>query len=339
MREWQSGMADGLTVQVNLSPGDLPYAELTVPRLLCAHPEARRRLLVVDCTRPQRTKIVDPESRFPEPAFTEKTGRLVQLAESFKERNLADDVVYLRTGDDTIQQLSQKYLAGRLDCTHDYGGCALMAYLFALEAPTTRYAVHYDADILLYTRAAFDWTREAIDVMSGSGKIVAATPRISPPFTTVGSTIDAPSRREVRRLERVANGWLNDWFSTRCFLIDRVKLSQYLPLLRGRIYLETLLVKWLNRGYPRSPEILLFRTVGGSGGRRLNLMSDLAWFIHPSDKGGRFLALLPRILEKIVVADVPDEQCGEPELLLDAWAVHCEQDRTAPSNAMTLVHS
>jgi hypothetical protein len=155
--------------------------------------------------------------------------------------------------------------------------------------------------------------------METSASIVAASPRISPPFAEQTKLPDAPSLHEGRPLTAVNGGWLNDWFSTRCFLMDKEKLSRYLPLIKGRMLWETLAVKYLNRGYPRSPEILLFRRVGEAGGRRLNLSSNDAWLLHPHTKPDSYVTMLPKIMEAVRTGSVPEEQCGCPEVNLSAW--------------------
>jgi hypothetical protein len=51
-----------VTLQINLSPGDIAYAELTLPALVQAHrANVDEVLAIVDRCRPQKTKIVDPE--------------------------------------------------------------------------------------------------------------------------------------------------------------------------------------------------------------------------------------------------------------------------------------
>ena len=89
-----SSMTD-TTLQINLSPGDLRYAEMTVPALVAAHPEAAERLAVVDCCRPQRTKIVNPDSRFPEPEFSKKVERIIAMTENFQEKGIFDRIEFL----------------------------------------------------------------------------------------------------------------------------------------------------------------------------------------------------------------------------------------------------
>lgn len=54
-----------ITLQVNLSAGDVNYAALTVPALVQQHADIKKRLLVVDCCRPQKSRIMDPDVKIP----------------------------------------------------------------------------------------------------------------------------------------------------------------------------------------------------------------------------------------------------------------------------------
>jgi len=309
-----------VTLQLNLSPGDVAYAAITVPYLVEAHrANVDEKLAIVDCCRPQRTKIIDPDVRFPEAEFSQRVEKICAIAEDLKAKGYLDRIVYLRPGDRLFPLLSDKYLRNLVQETHDYGACALMSYLAALEIPQTRYILHYDADMLLYQAANYDWSVEARHLMDKQDKAVAASPRISPPFSKEKNIPDAPSLHEGRPLSQVEGGWRNDWFSNRCYLIDKEKLSSYLPLLQGRLLLETLAVKYLNRGYPRSPEMMLFRRIGGAGGWRLNLKSEQAWLLHPATKPPRYIELLSLIQDAVQQGKVPAEQKGYADINLSAW--------------------
>jgi len=306
-----------VTLQINLSPGDLTYAKLTVPALLRAHPRAAERLLIVDVCKPQRTGIVDPETRFPEPAFSERAAAIVAFAEELRRCGAVDRVVVLRPGDPLFATLSRRYLRPWVRETHDYGGCALMAYLAAFELPRTRWLLHYDADMLLYQEPGFDWAVAACTAMEGVASAIAASPRPSPP--PVAGAPDAPTKNERLRLHEAPGGWLNAWFSTRCYLFDLEKMRACLPLLQGRIFWETVATRLLHRGYPRSPEGMLYRRMSALGRHRLTLSTRHAWLLHPTRKDAAFLAALPRLLDAVQAGRCPDAQRGQQDIILEAW--------------------
>lgn len=308
-----------VTLQINLSAGDAAYAEHTVPRLVRAHPGAAYRLAVVDCCRPQRTRIFDTDARLPQAVFGPRLARIRELANQFLHEGLFDEIVWLEPDSPHFATLARRYCRPWMTETHDYGGCAFMGYWAALYFPRTRYVLHYDADICLHQSAGFEWAAAALRALPNYQQVIAVTPRISPPGFAASPEADAPSTHEGRPLEVVADGWLNDWFSTRCFLFDREKLAPELPLVRGRRTLEYFLRRLIDRGYPIGPESLLFQVLGGRGLRRLNLRDDRAWLLHPNSKPPAYLALLPRLLDSAAAGQVPIAQRGHSEIDVPAW--------------------
>ena len=312
--------AEDLTLQINLCAGDAGYAALTVPALVRAHPGAGHRLAVVDCCRQQRTRIYDPETRAPLAAFQERLGRVRALAESFKREGLLDEVTHLEPGDPRFAGFARKYARPWMTETHDYGGCAHQAYWAALELPRTRFVLHYDADMLLWQAPGFSWVEEARGLLPSQPRAIFALPRISPPGFAATPADDGPSLHEGRPPARVPGGWLNDWFSTRCFLLDRERLEPLLPLVRGRKIFEYRLRRLLDRGYPPGPEHLLFKELGGNGWRTLNLDSERAWLLHPTRKDAEYHRLLPGSITAVAAGRVPAAQRGYADLRLEAWA-------------------
>jgi hypothetical protein len=309
-----------LTLQINLSAGDAAYAEQTVPLLVRAHPEATRRLAVVDGCRQQRTRIFDPATRVPEEAFRQRLGRVRALAQDFLQRGLFDEIAVLEPGDARFPALARKYARPWMTETHDYGGCAYMGYWAALELPRTRFVVHYDADMLLHQDPGFSWTDEARSLWAGQPRAIFAIPRISPPGFAASPEADGPSCHEGRPTERVPGGWLSDWFSTRCFFVDRARLDPLLPLVRGWGVAEFGLRRLIDRGYPPGPEALLFRSLGGRGWRTLNLASERAWLLHPTGKDAEFHRLLPGMLAAVAAGRVPAAQRGHADLRIPEWS-------------------
>lgn len=202
-------MAD-VTLQINLSPSDIKYAHITVPALVRAHKaNVQEVLAVVDCCRPQKTKIVNPDKRFPQEIFDKKVVEIREIAETPTHDGYLDRIIYLTPRNTLQKTISRKYLSGLIHKTHDYGECALMSYLAAFELTTTRYLIHYDADMLIYTEPDYDWAVEARSFIGNHPEAVAATPRISPPM--IGNvSVDAPSSHEERPLAPIDGGWRND---------------------------------------------------------------------------------------------------------------------------------
>jgi hypothetical protein len=308
-----------VTLQINLSAGDATYAALTVPALVAAHDSSIRRLAVVDCCRRKPTRIQKFDIRSGT-EFEERLSAIRTLAEGFKKDGLFDAVAYLEPGDKRFSDFAGKYTRRWITETHDYCGCAHMAYWAALDLPRTRFVAHYDADMLLHQDPGFSWIDNALTFWPQNMRAVAAVPRMSPPgFSSVPSE-DAPTRHEGRPKEQTPGGWLNDWFSTRCFLFDRDRLATLLPLIGPMRAAEFWLRKLVDRGYPPAPEQLLFRSLGERRWRCLNLSSEHAWLLHPTRKDADYLRLLPGIMASVAAGSVPNAQKGFADLNLDLWS-------------------
>ena len=310
----------GVTFQVNLSPGDIAYAKLTVPALVRTHrANVAATMAVVDCCKPQRTRKIEPERDYPEPRFSQRAEQICAIAAELQAEGWIDQVVILRPGDALLAALNRKYLGNLIRGTHDAKGTPILAYLVPFEVAQTRYVVHYDADMLLHQDPGYDWTVEATQRMRNLPRAVIASSRYSPPFTAQRNLPDATSLHEGPTPEHVDGGWLINWFSTRCMLMDRERLAPYLPLPQGRLLLEVLARRLLDRDHPMALEMMLCRRIGGEGGRRLDLKSERAWILHPDNKGEKFLRLLPAMLKAIAAGDIPDGQRGWENVKLPLW--------------------
>lgn len=320
-------MNTGCDLQINLSPGDSAYAEIIVPRLVRAHPWVNSRLAIVDCQKPQLTRANRDARRYAEPGFSYRCREIVRLAQTFQAQGVFDEVFVLEdnANHELKLRLTRKFTNGLIPPrrTHDYHGAALMAYWAAMDLTAQRFVLHYDADILLYQQADFDWALAALRYMDAQPDVIMASPRIAPP----GFAPDAPSLNEGRPNTPTSGGWLNDWFSTRCFLLDRQRLAPFLPLVRGQLWWQTLFYRMVQRRYPASPEILLFQSAGARGARRLNLASAQAWILHPTSKPPEFLERLPEILDCVAQGHVPPAQIGHTEVDLTAWEHYLDARR------------
>ena len=306
-----------ITLQINISPGDIQYAHLTVPALVRKHLGIAKRLLVVDCCRPQKTKLVNPDVKFPIEIFEKKVEKIIAIAEQLKKDGFITDIYYLKPNDPFIKDLSKKYLRGIYDCTHSGGGTANMSYWAAIELPQTKYVLHYDGDLLLYQKEGYSWVNEAMQYFSDNDKIITVLPRDAPPSLEIFNK--TPTYHEGMPSENYDKYWLNEFFSTRHFLLDKERLKPFLPLMNGKILWETLLRKYGNRVFPRDPEIVLFSRLSSKHSKRLILKSGDAWMLHPNSKPKEYLDILPQMIALVDAGTVPKKQQGYSNVILDEW--------------------
>lgn len=308
-----------LTLQFSLSQADIAFASRSIPPLVRAHrSNADEVFAIVDCCRRPRRPDVAEDKDSSEAIHQQRTKEICAIAENLKKEGYLDRVVYLYEDDPELPLIYRKYLNNIIRSTHEFSGRALAAYLLALEACRSRYLIHYDADIFLYQAPGYDWATQAKDFIAQDNIAVDASPRISPPFAEYKHLVDAPSLKWAKP-EFCAKGyWYSNWFSSRCFLIDRQKLFRYLPLVKGN-QIELLVRKLLNRSFPWDFERLVSRRLGRAGARRLVLASRQAWIVHPAERTTLYLELLPRIQKSISEGRLPLGQRGQEDIELGAW--------------------
>ncbi|GGE44421.1 hypothetical protein EV200_101227 [Pedobacter psychrotolerans] len=308
-------MINQVTLQINISPGDINYAGLTIPALVANHSDIKKRLLIVDCCRPQKTKLVDPDLKFPIHNFEKNVEKIIEISKKLLKDNIVTEVHYLYHDSPLFKVVSKKYLNNLYDCTHAAGGTANMSYWVGIELCNSKYVLHYDGDIILYQKSDYSWVEEALSLMLKEENVIIAVPRLAPP----PNEIDYPSYQEGREITSFEKFWINDWFSTRHFLLDKEKLNSFLPLVIGKVKVELLLRKYLRRAFPIDPEMLLFKSLGRRGCKRLILKNKNAWITHPADKPENFLRNVKKIISEVKQGNFPLEQMGYENINLDAW--------------------
>lgn len=317
-------MNKDITLQINLSAGDIKYADIMVRDLVSKHTEVKEVLLIVDCCKPQKTVSVDPNILFPEPEYSNKIEKIKDISEKLLKDGVVSTVYYVHPDDELLKVVIKNYLNKNFPETHDAKATPVLSYLLPLEILNTRYMVHYDADMLLYQKKDCFWTIDAINIMNKYENVLFATPRVAPPFADLLKTDDATSLHKGPVPHPVEGGWLINWFSTRCFLVDNYKLQKLLPLINTRIYIELIIRKIFQRSFPMATEMLFHKTLGNLGYRRLDLSSENYWLIHPENKDKKYITNLPKIIDYISNNNFPEGQSGWENLNDNLWYDYIE---------------
>lgn len=310
-------LQQGVTLQINLSPGDAEYAHITVPHLIRNVGLVEERILVVDCIKAPKTKLFDADKILQEPRYSRNLKVIVDLANKFKKEGLVDEIYFLTEDKiEVMRFLSDKYLGGLYNYSHGYGGTGQMSYWWGIELTNYKYVLHFDGDIVIHTKSEPQWLSNTLKVMEESDKFVFGAPRHAPPISG-----DVQNVANFEGIPLVDHGayFSQAWFSTRCFILDREKLEKHLPLLKGKIKWELIFKRLWKRDFRFDPEIVFYKRLGRELGVKKVILKKSSFFIHPHSKPKELLSILGTIIKSVENSNYPKKQEGETEILIDEW--------------------
>lgn len=300
------------------SEPDVSYVALTVSHLIrsCNFP-FKERVLAVD------TACLSGE-------YARRTilpGRqsLRDCCADLVARGVIDRVVDLDYSPDFHRQAYRKYFADYFPHTHGYRGYPVLGSLFCLEKSSSKYMLHFDCDMLLHQDASKSWIADGIELLQSCEDVVSVMPLPGPPAEDGELRQQVPYASDPRGFFSFKN------FSSRCYLIDRLRFEKLLPLpiraLRSRKPLVNrlpdkirLLAKhFVGKNVLHSFEYMVSSRLATSSLVRADLNSACAWTLHPVDHGEEFIEKLPGIIARVEAGTFPEAQSGHYDLKLELW--------------------
>jgi hypothetical protein len=309
VRESGAGAAS-CDLSILVARTDTQFMLRTIPHLVraCRFPFARR-FLMVDTAPLGRRYGRKPGIGTPE-ELQAACHRLVQ-------DGVVDDLVPIDYSRDSRRRIYRKHLAGSMRQTHSHGGYPILGSIQALEESRADYLVHFDSDMLLHQDPGYSWIDEGIKLLRAYPDLLAVLPRSGPP---------RPDGR-LKQQEETGEAFEPDarglycfkTFTSRVFLVDRRRFDRLLPL-RPRLPLRELLRNYLTaRSTMPEWETMIGYRLRETAFVRADLSSTRAWTLHPDDRGERFEAALPSLIEGIEQGIYPAGQGGYYDLQLGLW--------------------
>ncbi|MEO1619772.1 MAG: hypothetical protein AAFU53_01930 [Cyanobacteria bacterium J06632_3] len=298
---------------------DIPFMMHTIPHLVkSCNFDFHRKVLVVDTAPLTGDKVNRPG-----------IGTMEQLRENCDElilRGVMDETIDMDYSKSYQRRIYKKHFGtDRLGPTHNYKGYPILGSIFAIEEVPGDYVLHFDSDMLLYQKPGYSWIQEAIDLLERREDVMFVRPLSGPP-TKDGSLVQrVPYQRDPEDFYRFK------FFGSRAFLIQREKFEQLLPLPTIWMGYKNQWMKqlpspllnevntFLHRGALDSWEVMVSQKLENTTHVRATLANPQAWTLHPIDRGPDFMNNLTAIIRKIEEGEVPSEQAGNYDLMLDVW--------------------
>jgi hypothetical protein len=247
-------------------------------------------------------------------------GRLAELRDlcaDLKRQGWVDEVVEVAYDPATTTAFNRRTFGRRLLATHDMRGYPIYGLGFRFDSTRSRHYLHFDSDMFIHQTPGHSWIQEGMALLRECPEVLAVLPLSGPPHPA--GLIAQPGEvflRDPRGFFRFPT------FTSRIFLLDVQRYEALLPMKPLFLSRRDWLPSWFHgRGKLLAWESALTAHMRARGNSfRADLASPNAWHVHPTDKGARYLELLPRLIAAVERGEFPPEQASHFDLKLDVWA-------------------
>jgi hypothetical protein len=296
-------MREGVTLQINLAPTDLPHARLILPhQLRCWAGQVAEVVLTVDLHRSRNRYATGWAERLPG-----LRDLVVQCCRAHHAVRSCD-VDYSAQAQTRV---ADTFFGGRPAPAKDSLGAPFYAYFAGLLQATTRYVLHMDSDIL-YGGGSQVWVGEARSLMAVRPEVLACNPLPGPP------TADGSLRSQsLEREPSTTVAYRAPHLSTRLFLIDMDRLRGLAPLEIRRASWRHALLAGVE-GHPRCEpaETALSVAMAARGMLRVDFLGSAPgmWSLHPPFRSRLFYQGLPDLVDRVERGEIPEAQRGRHDV-------------------------
>lgn len=324
-------MKTPVSIWILVARTDVPYMLQTIPHQIraCNYPFIEK-VLAVD------TAPLTGDKRYRYDTGSQED--LERACQTLIDRGVMDRVVKIDYSLASIKRVYTKYFgatqaAQMLEHTHNWKGSTVYASLYCIEAASSNYYLHFDADMLLYQDSNYNWIDEAIKLTESVPEIAIARPRCGPPHPE-GKLFQPHTFKIDKR-----GFYAHKFFSMRAYLVRRDRFAELAPIplswkhrpLWSRYLapaLQPIFAKVERKlrkqnspikGAIASLEPMTSHKLEMTKYIRADLISERAWTIHPAQHDANFIANLPKLIKAIEQGKYPLAQAGHYDLILDKW--------------------
>ena len=294
-----------VTLQVNVSPTDLPQARYSLAHQLRVwEGSVAEVLLTYDLRRSSPRSYYGAAWQERRPGMDELLERLVAAGANRR-------IEVVDYSPEAHRIVSQRLLGGAPGFDKSARGGPFQAYFWGWVQAKHDLILHADGD-MLFGGAAGPWLEEAIEMLSRK-EVLAVAPLSGPP-----TDAPVPSRAGGQRISGPGRAFALDYVSTRVLLFDRRELAGDGGLSLNVPVPLTKRAKSMLFRLPPAPavEMMISAAMAKRGQVRVDLLGSGAgcWSLHPPYRSRGYIDRLPEIVEGIERGEVPEGQRGDYDI-------------------------
>jgi hypothetical protein len=289
-----------VTLQINLTPSDLPHAEHILPHQLRQWAgQVSEVLFVIETSKGRGPRFEGWTERIP------GLHRLIEECSAKYPHVACVDVDYSASAAD---ELASALFAGHRVPRRAWDGTAVYPYFFGLHAAKHNYVFHIDSD-MMFGGGSQTWVAEAVRLLRRQPDVLACNPLPGPPTAdgrlTSQRLVPEPSEPGAFRSRTL---------STRLFLMDRDRAYSRVGAVRLTQPPRRRIWQAIAEGRPPYDlaEQMLSRAMAEHGLLRIDFLGAAPgmWSLHPPYRSKLFYDSLPRLIQQVETGDIPEAQRG-----------------------------
>jgi hypothetical protein len=240
---------------------------------------------------------------------------LLVACEALKHRNVVSRIEEIPYDRKEVRRLYDRFFNVDLGFTHDFRGAPIYGSLYSIAQTAGDYIVHFDSDILLYSKQGYSWIEHAIELVERNDEILFISPLSGPPSEdAVLHQGDISYRLDPRGF------YVFKDFTSRKYLFSRVRLEESLPYEPLWISQKRKLLSGItSKSALWSWEIIVSKKLRDTHFIRADIKDPRAWTLHTPDHGPEFIQKLPHVIELVGKSQFPSSQRGHYDLKLHDW--------------------
>lgn len=296
--------ADGVSLQINLSPSDYALCRNLLPYQIDFFYELVGEVVLTIESKKSKGKRFGSN-------FEKNKEKLYAYLEELRQKHPKIRLVPVDYSNATKKKVSKMFFASAEQIPDkDFRGGPFYCYFFGMYSCNYQKILHLDGDMILGGDAQH-WLAGAKKLLKDPS-VAFVLPLSGPPTTDFN--IKQPFLERINRYT-----YSFDRFTTRVFLTDFDKLTkQKLGLKLIKPTIRKSIRALIQRNYWEMPEVLISENL-----RKANLFRIDYWgendlqgcfSLHPVHKPDSFIADLPHLLKQIMDNNIPDAQKGHYDI-------------------------
>lgn len=288
---------------INVSRGDTPILEYTLPHILNSHAIRFSEVIVVVDKEPAEGRIRQQNLQYSLEELYETLDKIRKSGCEFTQE-------FVNYNTEDVNRIFSKWF-GHSDVSYRCaGGTPIYAFLYGLDNAQYDFRLHLDSDMLIHDPGPKSWVCKAIEILEQIPEVlfVNQTWGVQPKSSPAPDSMPSMDIGFEQRVSQI--------FSTRCFLFSMEKLrTTFLPIeAKQHPWLKRVVYTLQGRSSYVALEQMITSALNRTNTYRADLNMEWGFNLHAWDKSIFQNPHINGIVRQIEAGHIPPEHLGQHNL-------------------------